>query len=181
MHRTFVLLYVVDSHGRLIEECLTISSAWSEPIAFRIKPSVVGVLSLPTSSGFLQPFQSIRIPVSSLKSVTAATFRMSINVDVAPYDADIAKESDDFASSSDLFWVNHRRHHTTRIITCECMKEGDAEPDSKDASSHDRQRGSSPGHSTVHPPRGHILNLMVKNVSKDDPLTSSEKEVGHPG
>lgn len=163
----------MDSHGRLIEECLTISSAWSETIVFRIKPSTPDVLSLPTSAGFLTPFQSLRIPVTSVQSVNPATFHISINVDIAAYDESSAASDEEDTVTAELYWLNKPpRNYTSRIIICECMKEGEANSDI-DA---DRRKDEYV-QSKVHPPKGHILNLMIKNVSKDDPLTSGEKEV----
>jgi hypothetical protein len=128
------------------------------------------VLSLPTTTGYLQPFQSLRIPVTSLHSVSAATFHVSINVDIATSDDDSQEEF----PSAHLFWTQSKHlNYTTRIITCECVKEGESGLEDSD----NNKQVSSPVQPKVHPPRGHILNLMIKNVSKDDPLTATEKEV----
>jgi hypothetical protein len=78
---------------------------------------------------------------------------------------------------ADLFWLQNRVIFSTRIVTCECVNEGKGDNALEDSPA--GGDGSSPAHSKVHPPRGHILNLMIKNVSKNDPLTSSEKEVSH--
>ena len=172
-----IVVYTVDSHGRLIEECLTISSAWSEVIVFRVTPSIEDTFSLPTTSGFLLPFQSLRIPVSSVQKVCPATFHATINIDIAAFDDDMDDEydGDDTAAAAALFWMQKRPKHTTRIVTCECIKQGELDSDTDNLPSSRGQ--SSPPHSKVHPPRGHVLDLMVKNVSKNDPLTSGEKEV----
>lgn len=169
----FFLLFVVDTHGMLIEECVTISSAWSKTIAFRITPSVGDVLSIPTAAGYLQPFQSLRIPVTSLHSVSAATFHVSISVDIATSD----EESQEDYPTAALFWTQKRLIYSSRIVTCVCVQEGDTGLEESGAVDH--KKTSTPGPSKVHPPTGHILNLMVKNVSKDDPLNADEKEVRH--
>lgn len=112
--------------------------------------------------------------MTSLHSVSATTFHISISVDISTCDED---SKEDYPTA-DLFWTQKRINYTTRIITCACVKEGDTGLEDSDMSESNNTNTSRPSTpSKVHPPRGHILNLMVKNVSKDDPLNSNEKEV----
>ena len=165
-------MHSVDHNGKLIEECITISSAWSQAVAFRISPSKPELFEVSTTAGYLQPFQSLRIPLSSSKKISPDDFQATITVDIA-----IAEEEDqEEFSSAELFWERSHVKSSSRIISCECARKGDVEDEDTFAES-SVNNASSSRPPKIHPPRGHILDLMVKNVSKDDPLNHEEKEV----
>eukprot|EP00602_Paraphysomonas_sp_CaronLab_P011872 CAMPEP_0185041078 /NCGR_PEP_ID=MMETSP1103-20130426/39920_1 /TAXON_ID=36769 /ORGANISM="Paraphysomonas bandaiensis, Strain Caron Lab Isolate" /LENGTH=167 /DNA_ID=CAMNT_0027580657 /DNA_START=6 /DNA_END=506 /DNA_ORIENTATION=+ len=140
------------------EDFIIISSAWSEYTAYRITVSAASVFRVPKSEGYLPPCQSVRIPVHLKHMAVPADGNVKFAVDLAD-----VKESDVDEDDPQAFWLR-TEPVVRRSITCEFTQDN-----TDDKSSHGGSLAShahtSRTSASVLPPKGHVLDLMVKNVS----------------
>lgn len=139
------------------EDVIIISSAWAKCVAFKITSSAPHIFTISSTQGFLPPCQSTRVAVRLATNTPNLSTKPSFYVSLQE-----ATTQDLQANSPEIFWSENEpgvRIH----VSCDINRH-DEEDEHYLADSH-------------LPPTGHIMDLMVKNVSKGDPLTREEAQV----
>jgi hypothetical protein len=133
-------------------------------IAFQIAPSHPNLFNISILEGFVPPCESRKIPIT-LDPFTAnrRNFSCSFTVNIAQTD------DRDLEGSPKLFWRMNPKFFS-KSLHCEVnFRDTFPQPIESDLET-----------DNISLPRGHILDLMIKNVSKDNRLTSEEAEVIFP-
>jgi hypothetical protein len=156
---------IEDRQNQFKTDSIVISSAWLHGIAFQIIPSHSNLFNLPIYEGFVPPCESRKIPITfDPFAANRRNLKCSFVVNIAQI-----SERDQLEDHPKLFWRRNTKFFS-KTLNCEVnFRETFGNPSA--AAESDLETDN------ISFPRGHILELMIKNVSKDNRLTSDEAEV----
>jgi hypothetical protein len=150
--------FLEDRNHQFNNDYIIISSAWLHGIAFQILPSMSREFEVSVSEGFVPPCESRRIPVIFNSKGIKRNLTAFFTVNIAE-----ASDRDLIDNDPELFWRLNPKFFS-KALPCE-VNLRETLPSDTDVDH------------TLAVPRGHILDLMIKNVSKDSPLSPEEAEV----
>jgi hypothetical protein len=157
--------FLEDRNHQFNNDYIIISSAWLHGIAFQILPSMSRVFEVSTYEGFVPPCESRRIPIIfNSKQGNRRNLTASFTVNIAE-----ASDRDLIDNDPELFWRLNPKFFS-KTLPCEVNLRETMPPSNSDTDIDHIE--------SLALPRGHILDLMIKNVSKDSPLSAEEAEVG---